>query len=238
LYLLWLFFFSCNNKKEKNTLHLEDESKKEIDESVIPFINIKMHNLIFRFSIPSDPYDLRLYQKFEILKSDKLLFSTYSDELEMESKKFDNNDRTVFKEKKRTIYLIECNNRPEPTFFRIIEFKNDSFRIIGDTEQNTAETIADIDNDGKLEICGYNFHCQGERLEDYNNPDGALQFEIQEIDNFFPQTNPVEYISMILFSAGLLWVISRADIRELFNVNIKVLLFTIGITALITFLII
>ena len=143
-----------------------------------------MHNLTFKFSDPTDPFDLLLYQKFEILDSNKLLFSMYDEYLEMESKKFGSNHRTFFSENNRKLYIIECNNRPEPAFFRIVEFHNNMYNLVGITEPNTADIITDIDNDGKLEICGYNTYCQVENNDDYKKPDFCIEhFRVYEISS-------------------------------------------------------
>ena len=61
---------------------------------------------------------------------------------------------------------------------------------------------------------------------------------VPAIDSLFPQTSTATYILTFLFFGGTLWVLSKENIREQFNINRQTMLGTIGITTLLTVLII
>ena len=59
-------------------------------------------------------------------------------------------------------------------------------------------------------------------------------FGIPAFDNIFPQTSPLTYILTLLFFAGTMWVISKENIREIFSINKKTMLMTVGIVTILS----
>lgn len=49
------------------------------------------------------------------------------------------------------------------------------------------------------------------------------------VDNLFPTPSPTAYIFTLLFYGGLTWIMSKANIREVYNVNKPDMFITIGI---------
>jgi hypothetical protein len=55
------------------------------------------------------------------------------------------------------------------------------------------------------------------------------------LDNLFPEPSPAIYITKLLFVAGTLYVLSKKDMREVFSIDNQKMVTTIGITGLVTF---
>jgi|GEM_PF-849655 len=180
-----LIFCSCSRLEPTNTWDLINESLEKVDTTTTHQIAQKEYlfgDLMFKFTEQSDPYELGLYQRLEINNTNESLMVIQSKFLEMESQKFGFNQRSIFLDSQRTLYIIECNNRPEPAYFKILEYKENRLRLVGDTEPLTAAYFGDIDKDGRLEIGGYNVHCQAAYIEDFNDENFCLDhFRIYEI---------------------------------------------------------
>ncbi|MCK4661466.1 MAG: hypothetical protein KAT68_01265 [Bacteroidales bacterium] len=57
---------------------------------------------------------------------------------------------------------------------------------------------------------------------------------IPAFDDIFPQTSPITYILTFLFFVGTMWVISKENVREIFAINRKTMMMTIGIVSILT----
>ncbi len=59
-------------------------------------------------------------------------------------------------------------------------------------------------------------------------------FGIPAFDSVFPQISPLTYILTFLYFAGIIWVISKGNIRNVYGINKKIMFITIGITTILT----
>jgi hypothetical protein len=58
------------------------------------------------------------------------------------------------------------------------------------------------------------------------------------LDSLFPVTSPTIYIMTSFFFIGSLWVINKLDLRDVFNIDLKTMIGTIGLTTFISVLMI
>lgn len=63
---------------------------------------------------------------------------------------------------------------------------------------------------------------------------GDYQIEFQEFESLFPQPNPIVYVLIIAIFGATLWVFSKEDLRNEFQIDIKSALITVGVSILIT----
>jgi hypothetical protein len=59
---------------------------------------------------------------------------------------------------------------------------------------------------------------------------------VPALDRLFPQTSPTTQILTALFFVGNLWVLTKKDIKEEYNINRQTSFATIGISAVLTIL--
>lgn len=59
---------------------------------------------------------------------------------------------------------------------------------------------------------------------------------VPALDSIFPQTSPITHILALAFWGGILWTISKINIREIYTVDRKYMLLTIGIVGTLTVL--
>jgi hypothetical protein len=59
---------------------------------------------------------------------------------------------------------------------------------------------------------------------------------VPALDSLFPQTSPTTQILTTLFFGGALWVLTKKEIKEHYNINRQITLATIGISAVLTIL--
>ncbi|TNE27296.1 MAG: hypothetical protein EP346_12855 [Bacteroidetes bacterium] len=187
LFLLTLTHCGQQQKPDKETSDKLDDVIREGDPSMEqppPSIEYSIGDLKFIFSNLTAPYDLGLYQRFEA----KLEYSTQvtiqSRTLELEGQNFELTPDYVFITDSVSFYLITANNRPEPNYFYILKRTGLKVELVGQTEPLTKEIFGDVDNDGYLEIGGFNTHCQIATKEDLKDPDFCLDhFRVLEINN-------------------------------------------------------
>ena len=187
LFLLTLTNCGQQQKPDKETWDKIDKAIKEVEppkEQTPPSIEYSIGELKFIFSNLTDPYDLGLYQRFEVKLKDSSQVTIESKTLELEGQNFELTPDYVFITDSTSYYLITANNRPEPNYYYIIKRTRQKVELVGQTEPLTKELFGDIDNDGYLEIGGFNTHCQGTTTEDFNDPDFCLDhFRVFEINN-------------------------------------------------------
>jgi DNA-binding transcriptional MerR regulator len=70
------------------------------------------------------------------------------------------------------------------------------------------------------------------QTDEYSSQD--IQIDFQEIDNLFPQPNPVIHLVIIILFGAALWVIGKVDLRREYQIDVESCLMTIGISALLT----
>ena len=56
------------------------------------------------------------------------------------------------------------------------------------------------------------------------------------LDNLFPQTSPIALIMTTLFFGGTLWVLTKKEIKEQYEINKQTLITTIGVSGVLTML--
>jgi len=56
------------------------------------------------------------------------------------------------------------------------------------------------------------------------------------LDSIFPQASPITHILTLAFWGGILWTISKGNIREIYSIDKKYMLATIGIVGILTIL--
>lgn len=187
LFLLTLTNCGQQQKPDNETWDKIDKAIKEIEppmEQTPPSIEYSIGDLKFIFSNLTDPYDLGLYQRLEVKSKDSSQVTIESKTLELEGQNFELSPDYVFITDSTSYYLITANNRPEPNYYYIIKQTGQKVELVGQTEPLTKELFGDIDNDGYLEIGGFNTHCQGATTEDFNDPDFCLDhFRVFEIKN-------------------------------------------------------
>lgn len=59
---------------------------------------------------------------------------------------------------------------------------------------------------------------------------------VPALDSLFPQTSPTTQILITLFFGGTLWVLTKKEIKEHYNINKQITIATIGISAILTIL--
>lgn len=184
-----LTLIGCNQqqKPDKETWNKTDKAIKEIKpprNQTPPSIEYSMVDLNFIFSNLVAPYDLGLYQRLEVKINDSSQVTIESKTLELEGQNFEFSPDHVFVTDSTTFYLITANNRPEPNYYYILKKVGQKVELIGQTEPLTKEFFGDIDNDGDLEIGGFNTRCQGATMEDFDDPDFCLDhFQVFKIKN-------------------------------------------------------
>ncbi len=187
LILLTLTNCGQQQKPDKETWDKIDKAIKEVEppkEQTPPSIEHSIGDLKFIFSNLTDPYDLGLYQRFEVKSKDSSQVTIESKTLELEGLSFELNHEYVFMIDSTSYYLITANNRPEPNYYYILKRIGQKVELVGQTEPLTKELFGDIDNDGYLEIGGFNTHCQGASAKDFKDPDFCLDhFRVFEIKN-------------------------------------------------------
>ncbi len=187
LFLLTLTNCGQQQKPHKETWDKIDKAIKEVEppkEQTPPSIEYSIGDLKFIFSNLTDPYDLGLYQRFEVKLKDSSQVTIESKTLELEGQNFELTPDYVFIADSTSYYLITANNRPEPNYYYILKRTGQKVELVGQTEPLTKELFGDIDNDGYLEIGGFNTHCQGTTTEDFNDLDFCLDhFRVFEIKN-------------------------------------------------------
>lgn len=166
-----------NEKKDYN----QEISETQIQEE----LTVSLNNIEFIFSKPTDPYDLGLYQRLVIKSKDSTLLTISQEYFELEGRKFGSDKNHVIQQEGRTLYFVEANNRPEPNYFFIFSITdNYSAELIGNTEPLTLKTLGDIDQDGVIEIAGFNTYCQATDTEDFEDPAFCLDhFRVFEIES-------------------------------------------------------
>ena len=164
-----------------------DKETKEVEpplEQIPPSVEYIIGDLKFVFSNLTDPYDLGLYQRLEVKFNDSSQVTIESKTLELEGQNFELSPNHIFAIDSATYYLITANNRPEPNYYYLLKHVGQQVESIGQTEPLTKELFGDIDDDGYLEIGGFNIHCHGATVEDFNDPDFCLDhFRVFEIKN-------------------------------------------------------
>ena len=187
LFLLTLTSCGQQQKPDKETWDMINEGMKDVEppkEQTPPSIDYSIGNLKFTFSELTDPYDLGLYQRLEVMINDSSQLTIESKTLELEGENFTFSPDYVFATESAVFYLITANNRPEPDYYYLLKQVGQKVELIGRTEPLTKELFGDIDNDGNLEIGGFNTHCQGATLDDFDRPDFCLDnFRIYEIND-------------------------------------------------------
>lgn len=195
--LLQLFLFialtSCSQAEEsehsKEGIAEESEKKDSVEveapkDNYPPQIEYAQDDLKITFSKLTDPYELGLYQHLKVSLSDSVLITIEEEYLELEAKNFDFSAQHVFRTDSVTYYSITANNRPEPSYHYLVQQVGQKLNLIGRTEGLTKELFGDIDNDGYLEIGGFNTYCQGTTEESFYDPDFCLDnFRVYEIRN-------------------------------------------------------
>jgi len=187
LFLLTLTNCGQQQSSEKETWDEVDEAIQDVEQpkaQIPPSIEYSVGDLKFIFSNLTDPYDLGLYQRFEVKLEDISQVTIESKTLELEGQSFELTPEYVFITDSTSYYLITANNRPEPNYYYILKRTDQKVELVGQTEPLTKELFGDIDKDGYLEIGGFNTHCQGATAEDYEDPDFCLDhFRVFEIKN-------------------------------------------------------
>jgi hypothetical protein len=188
--LFLITLINCGQQQKNTDKKSWDKIDKPIQEveapkeQTLPSIEYSIGDLKFIFSNMTDPYDLGLYQRLQVKSKDSNQITIESKTLELEGQNFKLNSDYVFITDSTSYYLITANNRPEPNYYYIIKQYGQNVELIGQTEPLTKELFGDIDNDGYLEIGGFNTHCQGATNEDFNEPDFCLDhFRVFEIKN-------------------------------------------------------
>lgn len=187
--LILLTLTGCGQQQQpdQETWDKIDKAIKEVEppkDQTPPSIEYSIGDLKFIFSNLTDPFDLGLYQRFEVKIKDSSQVIIESKTLELEGQNFELSPDYVFATDSTTFYLITANNRPEPNYYYLLKHSAQKIELIGQTEPLTKELFGDIDNDGYLEIGGFNTHCQGATTEDFNDPDFCLDhFRVFEIKN-------------------------------------------------------
>ncbi|MCB9195067.1 MAG: hypothetical protein H6600_09415 [Flavobacteriales bacterium] len=59
---------------------------------------------------------------------------------------------------------------------------------------------------------------------------------IASIDNLFPQTSPITLMMTALFFGGTLWILTKKEIKELYEINKQTLITTFSISGILTML--
>lgn len=187
LFLFTLTYCGQQQKSDKEASDKLDGAIQEADpsmEQTPPSMEYSMGDLKFIFSNLTDPYELGLYQRFEASIEDSTQVRIESKTLELEGQSFELTPEYVFTTDSTSFYLITANNRPEPNYFYILKRTGQKVELVGQTEPLTKEIFGDVDDDGYLEIGGFNTRCQGTSEEDYNDPDFCLDhFRVFEINN-------------------------------------------------------
>jgi len=187
LFLLALTNCRQPQKPNKNTWGKVDKAIKDVEppkDQISTSIEYTIGDFKFIFSNLTDPYELGLYQRFEVKSKDSCQLTIESKTLELEGQNFELTLDYVFNTGLTSYYLITANNRPDPNYYYIIKLTGQKVELVGQTEPLTKELFGDIDNDGYPEIGGFNTHCQGLTVEDYNDPGFCLDhFKVFEIKN-------------------------------------------------------
>ncbi len=186
--VILLTFIGCNQQQpDKKTLDKADNAINKVEphpEQTPPSVEYLIGDLKFVFSNLTDPYDLGLYQRLEVQLIDSTQITIDSKVLELEGQNFELSPDHVFETGSSTYYLITANNRPEPNYYYLLKHVGQEIEIIGQTEPLTKEFFGDIDDDGHLEIGGFNTYCQGTTAENFNDPDFCLDhIKVFEIKN-------------------------------------------------------
>ena len=185
LFLITLTSCGQQQKSDKEARGWVDKAIKEVEtlkNQTPPSIDYSIGELTFNFSNLTDPYDLGLYQRLEVLVEGDVQVTIEEKYLELEGQNFELSTNFLFNTDSYSIYLIPANNRPEPNFYFFLKLVGNKIELIGKTEALTKEMFGDIDNDGFLEIGGFNAHCQGLTMEDFNDPNFCLDnFRVFEI---------------------------------------------------------
>jgi len=185
--LILLTLTSCGQQQKPNKEAWDkiDKAIKEVEppkNQTPPSIDYSIGELTFTFSNLTDPYDLGLYQRLDVLVKGDSQITIEEKHIELEGKNFELSTKFLFTTDSSTIYLITANNRPEPNFYFLLKQVGNKVQLVGKTEPLTKELFGDIDNDGYLEIGGFNTHCQGATMENFDNPDFCLDnFRVYEI---------------------------------------------------------
>ena len=177
---------SCRQQKsDKEILDRVDKENKAVEHSTkqtSSSINYSIGELIFTFSNLTDPYDLGLYQRLEVSVKGDIQLTIEEKYLELEGQNFELSPKCLYATDTCTIYLITANNRPEPNFYYLLKQVGDRVELIGKTETLTKDLFGDVDNDGFLEIGGFNTYCEGSTMEDFDDPAFCLDnFRVYEV---------------------------------------------------------
>lgn len=175
-----------NEKKNSNQGNSETQIQEELA--------VSLNNIEFIFSKPTDPYDLGLYQQLVIKSKDSILLTISHKYFELEGKKFGADKDYVIQQEDRTLYFVEANNRPEPSYFFILSIKDNYYaELIGKTEPLASKILGDIDQDGVIEIGGFNTYCQATDTEDFEDPAFCLDhFRVFEIKSYIQRDTLAE----------------------------------------------
>lgn len=152
---------SCGNgggESKATEVKLSDVKLNADREAAADTLIIQRENWWFQFTDHTDPYDLGLYQRLDILKEDSIVI-TYRDPLvEIQGKEFSNSDRYVIDLDSLLYIMIPIDNRPEPSHYLFLESRPNVLKIIGLSDATTLDTIGDLDHDGRIEFAGFRFH--------------------------------------------------------------------------------
>lgn len=164
--------FSCSENPETSKTG-ESKSARVQDSTIIQ----TYQNVEFIYS----ENDLNWFGRLDVRSGRDTLITLNENDLELTADQFILDDN-VFEMGDKTYLFVKWDNRPEPHGFYVFEFHFGNIKLIGKTGPTTAEFIEDIDNDGRLEIGGYQIHCQASLLEQMDNPGWCLdQLRVYEV---------------------------------------------------------
>lgn len=135
----------------KNDFDQPDSIQQQVSQSFGEFKAV--------YSLPTDPYDLGLYQKMELFIGNDLVHSFSSDLIEFQLigdslfEYFVGQDSAVF-------IQFKSNERPEPPSYYIFRLKDNQVDSIGEVSTLDKKIFSDLDGDGRLEIGGYTQYCE------------------------------------------------------------------------------
>lgn len=206
LLILTLFVISCKSPTNETEIKTKENTAKnnvlEIKaENYIEGISKKVEQNISDTKIIlselNDPYDLHLYGKIKFIVDNKTILEYKTKHLEIEG--YQGKVCTFFEQRVNdrfvSYYIFKSNNRPEPNKFLIFKQTEKKIKLIGETEETTADIYGDVDLDGKFEIGGFNTYCQPgiKENEQPNHPQFCIEhLRIYEIGDSFERDKIME----------------------------------------------
>lgn len=162
---------SCSENPENSKVAIP-----QIEEAFAENVIRQYNQVAFQFS-NLDIY----YGRLDVVFDQDTVITLSDPYLELEAPELEVGTQ-IFEMGNASYIFITGNNRPEPHFYYVFKSSNKGVELVGKTEESTRDFIADVDNDGKLEIGGFNSYCQAGALEQLDNPDFCMDhFRVYEI---------------------------------------------------------